>query len=165
MSRAPALVVKLRRTRIMLKRLAVLFGYSLFAFIAIAGEKTPDQPTSLQGTWEIRELEANGEKKPADDVQGMKVIIQKDEFWLVKPSGTDPKLKFTLGGKNPRTIDLVVQEGKDKGKVVLGIYSLRDNQLRLCLNIFGDPKFRPSEFKTQQRDGVAFATLERVKDK
>jgi len=51
------------------------------------------------------------------------------------------------------------------GKVVLGIYELQKDQLRLCINIFGDASFRPSEFRTQDRDGVAFATLEREKAK
>jgi len=64
-----------------------------------------------------------------------------------------------------KTIDLIVQEGDDKGKVALGIYGLDKGRLRLCLNIFGDPSYRPMEFKTQDRDGAGFAILERGKDK
>jgi uncharacterized protein (TIGR03067 family) len=84
--------------------------------------------------------------------------------WLVKPSGTDPKLKFKLDPtKGPKTIDLIVQEGQHMGKAAPGIYGLGNGQLRLCINIFGDLSHRPMEFKTQERDGVGLATLERVK--
>jgi uncharacterized protein (TIGR03067 family) len=140
----------------------VFFCTGLFTY---AGEKAPNDAKDLQGTWQVVGLEANGEKKPTDEFQEIKVVIQKDEIWVVKPAGADPKLKFKLNpGKKPKTIDLIVQEGKDKGKVVPGIYSLKKGQLRLCLNIFGDPLVRPKEFKTQDRDGVAFATLERAKN-
>jgi hypothetical protein len=47
----------------------------------------------------------------------------------------------------------------------MSIYSLDKDKLRLCINIFGDPSYRPAEFKTKDGDGAGFAVLERVKDK
>ena len=129
-------------------------------------QKPTDDTQKLQGTWQIIDLEANGGKKPAEEIQGWKIIFQGDEVWIIKPEGADPKLKFKLDPeKKPKTIDLVVQEGKDKGKVARGIYSLEKGQVRLCINIFGNPDFRPQEFKTQDRDGVGYCTLEPLKTK
>jgi hypothetical protein len=57
---------------------------------------------------------------------------------------------------------LTVQEGRDTGKTVPGIYAFHEGRLMLCINIFGDPMHRPSEFKSYDRDGVGFATLKRI---
>lgn len=149
----------------MLQRFVVFVGCLLvFSTAAIAGENKPAQREDLQGTWQILTLEGNGEKKRAEEVQELKIVIKGDELWLVRPTGADPKLKFTLD-PTKKTIDLTVQEGKDKGKVVLGIFSLQKGQFQLCINIFGESSSRPSEFRTQEGDGVAFATLERASDK
>ncbi len=154
-------------TRTMWQRLVFLFGgFLVTTLFAVAGEKAPNDAKDLQGTWQVIDLEANGEKKPANEFEGWNIIIKGDEIWLEKPTGVDPKLKYKLDPtKKPKTIDLTVQEGKDKGKVVLGIYSLEKGQLRLCINTFGDPSFRPKEFKTHDKDGVGFATLKRIKAK
>jgi uncharacterized protein (TIGR03067 family) len=151
----------------MRNRLSLLLAVLLFAAMSVqAQEQTASDAKDLQGVWQIIDLEANAEKKPAEEFQGTRVFVKGNELWAVKPTGADPKLKFTVDPqKNPKTIDLTVQEGNDKGKVVLGIYSVKDGQLRLCINIFGDASYRPTEFKTRDRDGVAFATLEREKSK
>jgi uncharacterized protein (TIGR03067 family) len=144
----------------------VLVAFLFTTGIALAKEPPSGDARGLQGTWQMVDLEANGEKKPPEDIQGWKIIFEEDELWLVKPSGADPRLKFKLDPtKGPKTIDLIVQEGKDKGKVAPGIYALDNGRLRLCINIFGDLSYRPGEFKTREGDGVGFATLERVKAK
>ena len=97
-------------------------------------------------------------------MRSLRVTIVCKALWLIKPEGADPKLKYQLDPAK-KTIDLTVLEGKDAGKVVPGIYSLEKGQLRLCINIFGDPSIRPSEYRTQQGDGAVFATLERSKAK
>jgi uncharacterized protein (TIGR03067 family) len=141
-------------------------GFILLTSLALAKEPVSGSVNKLQGAWRIVDLEANGTKKPAEETQGWKIIFKGDEMWVIKPTGTDPKLKFKLDPtKNPQTIDLIVQQGKDKGKVVPGIYAFGNGQLRLCINLFGDRSYRPREFKTQERDGVGFATLEQVNDK
>ncbi len=151
----------------MWKRLVFVFGIFLItALFSNAGEKPTTDAKTLQGTWKIIELEANGEKKPAEDFEGWKVVVKGDDFWLEKPSGLDPKLKFKLDrGKSPNTIDLTVQEGKDKGQVAPGIYAFDNGKLRLCINIFGDRTIRPKEFKTQDHDGTGYAILVREKTK
>lgn len=144
-------------------RLSFLF---LLVVSLLAGAASADDADHLQGTWQIIELEANGEKKPSEEFPGWKLVFEGDQVWVVKPEGADPKLRFRLDStKSPKTIDLVVQEGNDKGKVAPGIYEFSNGQLRLCINIFGDPSYRPAEFKTRERDGAGFAILERIKSK
>ena len=117
-------------------------------FILFADDQAADDTRELQGTWQTVELEANGEKKSPEETQELKIVIKKDELWVVKPTGTDPKVKFKVDSqKSPKTIDLIAQEGEDKGKVSPGIYALEKGRLRLCINIFGDVSYRPAEFK------------------
>ena len=135
--------------------------------IALAGEKSANDNKNLQGTWQAVDLEANGQKSPDDQVKELQIVIKGDEIFAVKPEGEGRKCKFKLdSSKTPNTIDLSPLDGPDKGKTAAGICSLKNGQLRLCVNIFGqDTAQRPKEFKTQAGDGVVFATLERAKRK
>jgi uncharacterized protein (TIGR03067 family) len=151
----------------MRQRFALQLVGSLFAVVLAAAQAAlADDAKDLQGTWQVVSLEANGANKPAEEFKGWKFVFEGDQAWLVKPEETSQKFTFKLNAaKAPKTIDLIVQDGDDKGKVALGIYGLNNSQLRLCINIFGDPSYRPMEFKTQDRDGAGFAVLERFKDK
>lgn len=144
----------------------LLVGCLITLVLSLARAAIADDAKDLQGTWRVVSLEANGENKPADEIKGWKFVFEGDQGWLIKPEETDQKkFKFRLdAAKTPKTIDLIVQEGDDKGKVAPGIYGFDNGQLRLCINIFGDPSYRPSDFKTQDKDGAGFAVLERVKE-
>jgi uncharacterized protein (TIGR03067 family) len=48
--------------------------------------------------------------------------------------------------KSPKTIDVTMIEGPDKGKVMLGIYEIDEDTLRACFDPQG--KKRPTEFKS-----------------
>ena len=143
----------------------VLLGIVPWRLIA-AEPKSVNDAQSLQGTWQAVNLEANGEKKPDDEIKELQIVISGDDL-ATKPDGEGRKCKFTLdSGKTPKTIDLIPCDGDGKGFTFPGIYSLENGKLRLCLNIFGkDLSKRPTEFKTQAGDGTSFATLERAKKK
>jgi uncharacterized protein (TIGR03067 family) len=135
---------------------------SLFTLVFAASQiALGDDAKDLQGTWRIVSLEANGENKPPDEFKGWRFVFEGDQGWLVKPEETGQRFKFKLdAAKAPKTIDLIVQEGNDNGKIAPGIYGFSGSQLRLCINIFGDRSYRPMEFKTQDKDGAGFAVLE-----
>ena len=147
----------------MRQRSAFLFVGSLLTVVLTAAQAARgDDAKDLQGTWKFVNLEANGEDKPAEEFKGWKFVVEGDQAWVVKPEETGKKCKFKLdAAKAPKTIDLIVLEGDDNGKVAPGIYGLKNGQLRLCINIFGDPSYRPMEFKTKDGDGAGFAVLER----
>ena len=152
----------------MLPRVLNIFAVCFFtAAIASADDKTANDTKELQGVWQAVSLEGNGEARPDDEARELQIVFKGDEVFAVKPKGEDPHLKFKLDpGKTPKTIDLIHIDGSDKGKTAAGIYSLKNGQLKLCINIFGqDTTKRPTEFKTHEGDGVAFAVLERAKKK
>ena len=133
-----------------------LIGCLYAVVLGAAQAALADDAKDLQGSWKVVSLEANGENKPVEEFKGWKFVFEGEEGWLVKPEETSQKFKFKLdAARDPKTIDLIVQEGEDKGKVAPGIYKLKKDKLRLCINIFGDPSYRPTEFKTQDKDGAA----------
>ncbi len=135
--------------------------------LVAAEPKSTDDAELLQGTWQTVDLEANGERKPDDEINELKIVFEKDMVFALKPTGPDRKVKFKLDpSKAPKAIDLIAIDGSDQGKIATGIYSLKDGKLKLCINLFGkDTTQRPTEFKTQAGDGTGFATLERAKQR
>jgi uncharacterized protein (TIGR03067 family) len=140
-----------------------LLGIVPWQLVAAEPESANDAK-SLQGTWQAVDMEANGERKPDDEIKELQIIFKGNDL-AIKPDGEGRKCKFTLdSSKTPKAIDLIPCDGDGKGKTFPGIYSLENGKLRLCLNIFGkDLSKRPTEFKTQAGDGTGFVTLERAK--
>ena len=148
-------------------RVICALAAAYFAVVIAVADETSNEAKDLQGTWQAVDLEANGQKSPADQVSELKIVIQGDEIYAVKPQGEDPRSKFKLDpNKQPKAIDLFPLDPAQPGSMVAGIYSLRNGQLRLCINLFGkDTAQRPKDFATKEGDGVGFVTLERVKPK
>ena len=149
----------------MLNRILCVFtAFSFAAVIAVADDKSANDAKNLQGTWQAVYLEANGEKSPDDQVKELKIVFKGDQIFALKPEGEGQKCMFRLGtSKTLNTIDLTPIDRK--GKTATGIYSLKNGQLKVCINLFGkDTSQRPTEFKTHAGDGVGFAILERAAD-
>jgi len=149
------------------RALCIFTVFHFAAVIAVADDKRANDSKSLQGTWQAVYAEANGEKSSDDQVKELQIVIKGDEIFTLKPEeGEGQKFRFKLDtDKTLNTIDLSAIDGPDKGKTIAGIYSLKGGELKLCLNIWGEDRSRPKEFKTHAGDGVVFATLERAKKK
>ena len=101
----------------------------------------------FQGTWTFESVEAGGKEVPADLFKGMTVTFEGDRYTVKKGDeviqvGTqklDPS-------KSPKTIDVTMIEGPNKGAVMLGIYEIDGDTLKVCFDPQG--KKRPTEFKT-----------------
>ena len=63
--------------------------------------------------------------------------------------------------KKPKTVDLTITEGQDKGKTALGIYEFSDGTRKVCLAPAG--KERPTEFAAPTGSDHILAVLKRVK--
>jgi uncharacterized protein (TIGR03067 family) len=101
----------------------------------------------FHGVWTFESAEAGGKKTPADELKGLTVTFAGDTYTVRKgdeviQAGTqklDPS-------KSPKAIDVTVTEGLNKGAVMLGIYEIDGDTLRVCFDEGG--KKRPTEFKS-----------------
>jgi uncharacterized protein (TIGR03067 family) len=125
--------------------------------------KEPDDKEKLQGTWVGVEGELAGEKLPAGDIETLKLIIEGDKI-TANAGGEKKEATFKLDPtQKPKAIDLMPQDGAEKGKTITAIYSLEGDTLKLCLEDAGDQP-RPTEFATKTGGRLALYVLRRQAD-
>jgi uncharacterized protein (TIGR03067 family) len=117
------------------------------ATLADGAAELEKEARKFQGTWTIESSETGGQELPADDLktfvltfEGDKHTVKKgDEVIQVGTQKLDPS-------KSPKTIDVTMVEGPHKGTVMLGIYEIDADTLKVCFDPEG--KTRPTEFKS-----------------
>jgi uncharacterized protein (TIGR03067 family) len=116
----------------------------------------------FHGVWTFESVEAGGKKAPADDLKGMTVTFAGDKYTVKKGDeviqvGTQ---KLDLS-KSPKAIDVKVNEGLNKGAVMLGIYEIDGDTLKVCFDEAG--KKRPTEFQSPAGSATFVNVHKRVK--
>ena len=131
---------------------------------ALADEKADleKEVKKFQGTWTFESSETGGEKLPAGELkaliltfEGLKHTVKKgDDVIQVGTQKLDPS-------KSPKTIDVTMTEGLNKGAVMLGIYEIDGDTLKVCFDPEG--KKRPTEFKSPAGSETFVNVHKRVK--
>jgi uncharacterized protein (TIGR03067 family) len=109
--------------------------------------KLEKEARKFQGTWTFESSVTGSEELPADQLKMLVVIFEGDKHTVKKGDeviqvGTqklDPS-------KSPKTIDVTMVEGPSKGTVMLGIYEIDADRLKVCFDPEG--KSRPTDFKS-----------------
>jgi uncharacterized protein (TIGR03067 family) len=143
--------------------LFVGFG-SLLAAGDAKDEAIKKERKKFEGTWQVVALEADGFKVGEANAKKITVLNAADGKWAIEEEG-----KVVARGtsvidptKKPKTVDLTVTEGEDKGKTVLGIYEFSgDDTRKVCLATAG--KERPTKFAAPSGSDHLLAVLKRVK--
>jgi uncharacterized protein (TIGR03067 family) len=116
----------------------------------------------FHGVWTFDSVEASGKKASADQFKDATVTFAGDKFTVkngneVFQAGTqklDPS-------KSPKTIDAMITEGQNKGAVMLGIYEIDGDTLKVCFDEAG--KKRPTEFKSAPGSDTFVNVHKRIK--
>ena len=100
----------------------------------------------FQGTWTFESVEAGGKKLPADQFKGITVTFEGDKYAVKKGDEVVEAATQKLDpSKSPKTLDAKVTDGPNKGAVILGIYEISGDTLKVCFDPEG--KKRPTELK------------------
>src|SRR5262245_4202533 len=101
----------------------------------------------FQGTWTIESSVTGGTEIPADLLKGLIVTYEGDKH-TVKRGDTVVQVGTQKidPSKSPKTIDVTMTEGPNKGAVMLGIYEIDGDTLKACFDPTG--KKRPTELKS-----------------
>jgi uncharacterized protein (TIGR03067 family) len=137
------------RFRICLAALFCAVGFAATAPGALANDKAEleKEAKKFQGTWTIESSVTGSAGIPRDQLKGFLLIYEGDKHTLMFGDKV-----FQVGtqkidpSKSPKTIDVTMTEGPDKGKVMLGIYEFDGDTLKVCFDPQG--KKRPTEFKS-----------------
>jgi uncharacterized protein (TIGR03067 family) len=136
--------------RIFLVALCCAIGLAAYGVSGAAADDKADlekEVKKFQGAWTIESSITGGKEIPPAELKGFIVIFEGDKHTLkmgdeVYQVGTQ-KLDPT---KSPKTIDVTMTEGPNKGMVMLGIYEFDGDTLKACFDPQG--KKRPTEFKS-----------------
>ncbi len=143
-----------------MKTLLVLAVGLLIA--ADGGNVATKERERLEGTWTITSVVRNRNPLPEGRLKDAKFIFQGERFAQELGDKNLAKGTFRLDrGSKPQTIDLMVNEGGEKGKTILGIYQLEDDVLTICGAAAGGE--RPTEFAAKDGSGCTLITCQRVK--
>ncbi len=129
--------------------------------IAIGGPsgRADDKPDvakefkKFRGNWTFKSVKAGGKKLPAEPFKGRTVTFDGDKYFVKRGDKVEEVATLKLDpSKSPKTLDVRVTDGPNKGAVMLGIYEFDDDTLKVCFDPKG--KKRPTAFKTAGSSSV-----------
>ena len=139
----------------MLKLIAALF------LIAAAPpeDAVRREQSKLDGYWRMVSVEVDGAKMPAQQVNDFSLKFKGDKFTSFR-AGEKKTGTFTIDPtKKPKTLDIVLDDGPDKGKTWSLIYTLEGDRLQICGREAG--KDRPTSFDTKDQKDVILMIFRR----
>jgi uncharacterized protein (TIGR03067 family) len=131
--------------------------------VASADDQAANQELERhQGTWTATSSIYDGQEAPEAIVRSITRTVEKDHVVWKRDGKSFAGTRIELDpSRDPRSIDVIPDGGKDRGERVLGIYKLEDDRLTICMAAPGQP--RPKEFKAEKRSGYTLRTFTREK--
>jgi uncharacterized protein (TIGR03067 family) len=122
---------------------------------------TTDQ-AAIQGKWRIVSFTFNGQPRAEDTYKNLRLEIKGDKY-LITDGGETASRTFSLDPtKKPKAMDVVYDDGPNKGKTCRAIYALEGDILTICRH--QQPEMaRPKEFAATGGSDRALIKWKRVK--
>lgn len=96
---------------------------------AFSGTQTKDAAKSLDGTWQCIGLAGFAGPSPAETVKKIRIKIAGTKMTISKGDKTFTAKIKTDFTKKPAEIDMVLEDGPDKGQIQLGLFVLKNDEL------------------------------------
>jgi uncharacterized protein (TIGR03067 family) len=139
-----------------LLRLAFPLLFMLFACAVRA-----DDAKTFDGTWTPVEAMNAGEKEDEDYLKSITLKIDGPGY-VVSVRDMKETGKFTFDDKKkPKTMDITPADGPNKEKVILAIYEVSGDTLKVCYDV--SSKSRPSDFSSTKENKYFVVTYKRKK--
>lgn len=144
-----------------MRRLHLLLLVPVAGFLVAADDPIPKGLEKIQGTWVLDSLVVEGKEIPQVNLKNTKLTIKGDKYTFVNGDVTNKGVYKVDATKKPMTLDIVVDEGPDKGKTLPAIYEADGDSLKICLSIKG--KLRPEAFGSKADSGVVLESWKKAK--
>ncbi len=123
--------------------------------IPVPKAEAPPAKSELEGAWAVKWIETNGapifDIKTHDETLPAPTFVFRGDGCEVKGVRvlylTDFRYRTDATAK-PKEIDATMLDGPKKGETVVGIYLVRDDELRICLRLQGKEFGRPKGYAT-----------------
>ena len=137
----------------------LLIGLGILLLFTSGKDMTAKELDALQGTWRFVAVEAEGAGVVEEVVRASRLVVSGDRFELFTPDAVHTGVIRLDPCQSPRLIDIEYTSGPEQGKRALGIYSLGDRGLWVCIGLPG--RDRPTDFRTAPGSGHLLEHLER----
>lgn len=149
----------------LMRVLAVLVLLTAGAPVAHADEE-PDvakEFMKFQGDWTFESVEAGGVRLPDEPFEGRTVTYDGGSYFVKRGDTLEEAATMKLNPtKSPKTFDVTVTDGPNKGAVLLGIYAFDGDTLRVCFVPAGNE--RPTEFETTEGSPAVLVVHTRMEE-
>jgi uncharacterized protein (TIGR03067 family) len=129
-----------------------------------AGDKADleKEVRKFQGTWTFESSVAGGKELPAGALEGLILTFEGDRHTVKKGDQViQVGIQKLDPSKSPKAIDVTLTEGVKKGTVMLGIYEINGDTLKVCFDAEGQK--RPTQFKSAPGSETFVNVHKRVK--
>jgi uncharacterized protein (TIGR03067 family) len=132
--------------------LMVLVAGTLLTADAPKDDAVKKDLQQLQGEWALQASERNGEKRPEAQLKTFKRTITDNKYtvtWEDEEGSREFTGVMTLDPtQKPKTVDVEVPDGPNKGQKMLGIYKIEGDKHTVCVAAPDGP--RPTDFDSKQ---------------
>jgi uncharacterized protein (TIGR03067 family) len=130
--------------------------------VADSDEAVKKEKKALAGGWTVVSAQRDGEALPEDEARKLRLVITEERITL-KQGEKANQLMYRLNlSARPSEIELVPNDGPQKGKPLSGIYELNGDNLKVCFALKPDAK-RPDRFSTRSDSDTMLLILKREK--
>lgn len=130
--------------------------------VTIKADDAAKDLEKIQGSWTATEVLYNGKDHAK---LKLRFIIKKDQITVEGTADVKKeygKIGFKIDPSTmPHCFDITVSAGTQEGAKMEGIYEVKDDELKICLQVFGMD--RPTEFKAPEGASTALLVLKREK--
>lgn len=120
------------------------FAVGLMFFCSVA--MADDKKSPVDGSWKPTKAEVSGNALPAELLESITLTIKEGKYEVSLAGQMDKGTCTADPSTKPHRLKIVGEDGPNKGKTMLAIYELKDDQLTVCYDSEG--KEYPKEFKS-----------------
>jgi uncharacterized protein (TIGR03067 family) len=129
----------------------LILGIVAFSLSVLTTVSAGDQRAAfkINGSWRATAGLAEGKKLPPEEYEkNVQVLVFKDGKYTETMNGKETEAgSYKIDAtKNPHTIDFMVNKGKEKGKIQLGLIKIEGDVMTMVLAEHGS-KVRPENFE------------------
>jgi uncharacterized protein (TIGR03067 family) len=119
----------------------------------------------FQGAWIATALESNGQKAPEDQIKLYRITFTGDKYVeKVAEQTVEEGTQKLDPTKKPKTMDITITQGGQKGEMQLAIYEIEGDMLKICAAQAGS-KDRPADFTAKAGSDRLLIILKKDKAK
>jgi uncharacterized protein (TIGR03067 family) len=115
---------------------------------------------TLQGTWHPISIIENGKSLPAEQLKNMRVKLVNFNFTFTNGADKHSGLYMIDPRNSPKSLDIAVTKGAERGKVYHAIYKFEDGKMIQCMEVAN--RNRPTAFTGDAGSGNRLEVWEKV---